>query len=163
AQSDDDRRRHLRLHQRQHHDRDAGLERPAPPHSGRAAAPFARPAVHRADGTSAARRPVMAERKAEAEGRGGLKDGNGKVRLGSGAFAGPYSFRSRFENGGETNPEELIGAAHAGCFSMALAFGLEKAGHKATRIRTTAKVRLEASDGGFAITAIALETEAEVP
>jgi osmotically inducible protein OsmC len=105
----------------------------------------------------------MAERKAEAEWRGGLKDGNGKVRLGSGAFDGPYSFRSRFENGGETNPEELIGAAHAGCFSMALAFGLEKAGHKATRIRTTAKVRLEASDGGFAITAIALETEAEVP
>lgn len=105
----------------------------------------------------------MAERKAEAEWRGGLKDGNGKVRLGSGAFDGPYSFRSRFEDGGETNPEELIGAAHAGCFSMALAFGLEKTGHKATRIRTTAKVRLEPSGGGFAITAIALETEAEVP
>ena len=105
----------------------------------------------------------MALRKADAEWRGGLKDGAGKMKLGSGAFEGDYSFRSRFEEGGGTNPEELIAAAHAGCFSMALSFGLEKAGHKATRVHTTAKVKLEPQGGGFAITEIALETEAEVP
>ena len=85
------------------------------------------------------------------------------MRLGSGAFQGSYSFPSRFENGSGTNPEELIGAAHAGCFSMALAAGLSKAGFKPARIHTTAKVHLDKAGEGFAITRIALETEAEVP
>jgi osmotically inducible protein OsmC len=94
---------------------------------------------------------------------GTLKEGKGRMKLGSGAFEGAYSFRSRFENGTGTNPEELIGAAEAGCFSMALALNLEKAGHPAERIDTTAKVTLEASAGGFKITTIELETKAEVP
>jgi len=82
---------------------------------------------------------------------------------GSGAFSGPYSFSSRFEEGEGTNPEELIGAAHAGCFSMALADGLAQGGHVATRIDTTAKVKIEPVEGGFAITGIELICEAHVP
>jgi osmotically inducible protein OsmC len=105
----------------------------------------------------------MPVRSSEAEWRGKLKDGKGTMKLGSGAFEGSYSFPSRFESGGGTNPEELLGAAHAGCFSMALAFGLEKAGHPATRVHTTAKVHLDQVAGGFAISAIELNTEAEVP
>lgn len=85
------------------------------------------------------------------------------MKLGSGAFEGAYSFKSRFENGTGTNPEELIGAAEAGCFSMALSLNLEKAGHPAKRISTTAKVTLEASGGGFKITTIELQTRADVP
>lgn len=85
------------------------------------------------------------------------------MKLGSGAYEGPYSFASRFESGTGTNPEELIGAAEAGCFSMALSSNLEKAGHPAKSIRTTASVKLEMKDGGPKITAIDLETEAEVP
>jgi lipoyl-dependent peroxiredoxin len=83
--------------------------------------------------------------------------------LGSGAFEGAYSFTSRFGDGSGTNPEELIAAAEAGCFSMALSLGLEKAGYQPKRISTTAKVSLEQSAGGFRITTIDLETEAEVP
>lgn len=94
---------------------------------------------------------------------GSLKEGKGTMRLGSGAFEGPYSFKSRFENGMGTNPEELIGAAEAGCFSMAFALNLEKAGYPPKSIRTTAKVTLEASAGGFKITTIELQTKAEVP
>jgi osmotically inducible protein OsmC len=105
----------------------------------------------------------MPVRSSEAEWRGKLKDGKGTVKLGSGAFEGSYSYPSRFESGGGTNPEELLGASHAGCFSMALAFGLEKAGHPATRVHTTAKVHLDQVAGGFAISAIELDTEAEVP
>jgi osmotically inducible protein OsmC len=85
------------------------------------------------------------------------------MRLGSGSFEGPYSFKSRFENGAGTNPEELIGAAEAACFSMALALNLEKAGYPPKSIRTTAKVTLEASAGGFKITTIELRTKADVP
>ena len=85
------------------------------------------------------------------------------MKLGSGAYEGPYSFKSRFEEGTGTNPEELIGAAEAGCFSMALSSNLEKAGHPAKRISTTATVKLEMVDGGPKITVIELETEAEVP
>ena len=85
------------------------------------------------------------------------------MKLESGAYEGPYSFSSRFENASGTNPEELIGAALAGCFSMALSSNLEKAGHPATRISTTANVKLEMIDGGPKITVIELETEAEVP
>ena len=71
----------------------------------------------------------MTARRADAEWQGDLRSGKGQVSLGSGAYSGPYSFRSRFESGDGTNPEELIGAAHAGCFSMALAAGLSAAGH----------------------------------
>src|SRR5579871_6711279 len=105
----------------------------------------------------------MAVRTADAEWKGDLRSGEGTVRLGSGAFQGAYSFRSRFENGQGTNPEELIAAAHAGCFSMALSAGLSMAGHPPTRVHTTAEVRLEKVGEGFAITSIALTTEAEVP
>ena len=94
---------------------------------------------------------------------GTLKGGKGTMKLGSGAYEGPYSFSSRFESGTGTNPEELIGAAEAGCFSMALSANLEKAGHPATRIRTNATVKLEIVDGGPKITAIDLDCEAEVP
>ena len=105
----------------------------------------------------------MPIRKAEAEWNGDLKSGSGMVILGSGAWKGPYSFQSRFESGAGTNPEELIGAAHAGCFSMALSAGLTAAGLKPTRIHTIAKVHLEKAGEGFAIPAIDLECEAHVP
>ncbi|MBY6261861.1 OsmC family peroxiredoxin [Azospirillum sp. 412522] len=105
----------------------------------------------------------MAMRQSDAEWRGDLKSGSGKMRLGSGAFEGSYSFPSRFENGQGTNPEELIAAAHAGCFSMALSAGLAQAGHAPTRVHTTAKVHLEKDGAGFAISRIELECEAEIP
>ncbi len=105
----------------------------------------------------------MVQRKASAEWRGGLQDGTGTMKLGSGAFEGAYSFASRFAEGKGTNPEELIAAAHAGCFSMALAAGLAQAGHQPKRVLTSAGVTLEKSGEGFAITHIALDTEAEVP
>ncbi len=105
----------------------------------------------------------MAKRTANAVWEGTLREGKGRVKLGSGAFEGQYSFASRFEEGTGTNPEELIGAAHAGCFSMALAAGLTKAGHNPTRISTKASVSLEKVGEGFKITTIELNTEGEVP
>ena len=105
----------------------------------------------------------MPVRKAEAEWRGTLREGKGEVKVESGLFAGQYSFGTRFENGKGTNPEELIGAAHAGCFSMALSAGLEKGGHPAKRVHTTAAVRLEKVGEGFGITKIDLDCQAEVP
>ena len=105
----------------------------------------------------------MATRTGSAVWEGTLKQGKGTMKLGSGAFEGPYSFSSRFEEGKGTNPEELIGAAEAGCFSMALSFNLEKAGHPAKRVSTTATVKLESADSGFKITSINLKTEAHVP
>jgi osmotically inducible protein OsmC len=105
----------------------------------------------------------MIVRHSEAEWNGNLQEGKGTIKLGSGAFQGPYGFRSRFENGPGTNPEELIAAAHAGCYSMALAAGLSRAGHPPTRVHTTAKVQLDKTGDGFTITRIDLETEAEVP
>jgi len=105
----------------------------------------------------------MAVRSAEAEWKGNLREGQGTVKLGSGAYEGRYSFASRFESGTGTNPEELIGAAHAGCFSMALSAGLGRAGFTPTRIHTTAKVHLEKVGEGFGITRIELETEAQIP
>jgi osmotically inducible protein OsmC len=105
----------------------------------------------------------MAKRTASAVWEGTLREGKGTVKLGSGAFEGQYSFASRFEEGTGTNPEELIGAAHAGCFSMALAAGLTKAGLKPTRITTKANVSLEKVGEGFKITTIELDTEVEVP
>jgi len=94
---------------------------------------------------------------------GTLKEGKGTMKLGSGAYEGPFSFQSRFESGTGTNPEELIGAAEAGCFSMALSSNLGKAGFTPKRISTTAKVNMGTVDGGPKITSIEVETEAEVP
>ncbi len=105
----------------------------------------------------------MATRTANAVWEGGLKDGKGKMKLGSGAYEGAYSFASRFENGAGTNPEELIAAAHAGCFSMALSAGLGKSGFSPKRIQTSAKAHLEKVGEGFKITRIELTTEAEIP
>jgi osmotically inducible protein OsmC len=105
----------------------------------------------------------MPVRKAEAEWKGNLREGSGKVKLGSGAFEGTYSFGSRFESGKGTNPEELIGAAHAGCFSMALSAGLGRAGFTPRRIHTTALVHIDKVGEGFEITKIELDCEAEVP
>jgi osmotically inducible protein OsmC len=105
----------------------------------------------------------MPIRKSSAIWEGTLKEGKGRIRLGSGAFEGPYSFSSRFEEGAGTNPEELIAGAHAGCFSMALAGGLAKAGFPPRRIATTAQVTIESTPGGFRITRIDLFTEAAVP
>jgi lipoyl-dependent peroxiredoxin len=105
----------------------------------------------------------MPARTGSARWEGGLQDGKGTVRLGSGAFEGPYSFASRFEDGSGTNPEELIGAAHAGCFSMALSVGLERAGTPPTSVDTTANVHLERADAGFRISRIDLDTTAVVP
>lgn len=102
-------------------------------------------------------------RRAEAEWQGDLKTGRGSMKLGSGAYEGQYSFQSRFEEGTGTNPEELIGAAHAGCFSMALSATLGKEGHEPRRVHTSARVELEKSGEGFAITRVRLKTEAEVP
>jgi osmotically inducible protein OsmC len=85
------------------------------------------------------------------------------MRVGTGAVDGPYTFASRFETGKGTNPEELIGAAHAGCFSMALAAALGRAGHTPTSIRTNAKVHLGTSEAGPTITRIDLEVEGQVP
>ncbi len=105
----------------------------------------------------------MPVRTASAVWNGTLKEGDGRMRLGSGAYEGPYSFGSRFEQASGTNPEELIAAAHAGCFSMALSGALGRAGHSARRIRTSAKAHLEKVGEGFQITRIELTTEAEVP
>lgn len=105
----------------------------------------------------------MPVRKAEAEWRGTLREGKGEIKVESGLFTGQYSFGTRFESGKGTNPEELIGAAHAGCFSMALAAGLERAGKPAKRVHTTASVRLEKVGDSFGITKIDLDCEADVP
>jgi len=105
----------------------------------------------------------MPTRKAEAEWNGTIREGKGTIKVESGAFTVPYSFGTRFENEKGSNPEELIGAAHAGCFSMALSGGLTKAGLKPTRIRTKAAVTIEKVGEGFGITKIELDCEATVP
>jgi osmotically inducible protein OsmC len=101
----------------------------------------------------------MPTRTAEAEWKGALRGGEGRMGFGSGAFSGPYSFASRFEEGEGTNPEELIAAAHAGCFSMSLANILDQAGHTPDSVRTSARVSIEPVDGGFGITRSELRTE----
>ena len=106
----------------------------------------------------------MPTRTADAEWQGDLRQGKGTMRVGSGAFEVSYSFKSRF--GDETvgtNPEELIGASHAGCYSMALSNALANAGFTPTRVHTTARVHINQALGGFAINPIDLETEAVVP
>jgi lipoyl-dependent peroxiredoxin len=106
----------------------------------------------------------MAKRSAHAAWDGNFTDGSGEMDFGGGAFSGSYSAASRFEEGEGTNPEELIAAAHAGCFSMALALGLEQAGHSPESVETTADVHLNpAEGGGFEINRIELHTRARVP
>ena len=102
-------------------------------------------------------------RKAEAQWFGDLKSGRGTMAVGSGAFSGPYSFISRFEGNKDTNPEELLGAAHAACFSMALSNTLAQRGKPVTNVTTTAVVTADKTDAGFAITKIALTTRGIVP
>ena len=102
----------------------------------------------------------MVQRTSSAQWNGTLKEGAGTMTLGSGAYTGPYTFASRFESGPGTNPEELVGAAHAGCFSMFLSALLTKAGFKPTSIRTTATVHV---GEGPTINLIELATEARVP
>jgi len=105
----------------------------------------------------------MPIRTAEAEWNGNLLDGSGRMKLGTGAYEGPYSFKSRMQDGAGTNPEELIAAAHAGCFSMALSAQLSNAGHPPKSVRTKANVHFDKVEAGFAITSIDLNTEADVP
>jgi osmotically inducible protein OsmC len=105
----------------------------------------------------------MIDRKADARWEGNLREGRGTIRLGSGAFEGPYSFGTRFQSAPGTNPEELLGAAHAGCFTMALSMMLTTAGHAPTSLETTATVHLDKVGEGFAITGIDLVTRGKVP
>lgn len=105
----------------------------------------------------------MPTRNANAVWKGDLPNGNGIVKFGSGAFEGKYSFKSRFEEGEGTNPEELIGAAHAGCYSMALSGELADAGFEPESVETKAEVTLEMVDGDPTITTIVLNVEAHVP
>ena len=102
-------------------------------------------------------------RTATAEWKGDLMGGSGTFALGSGAYEGTYSFATRFGEGVGANPEELLGAAHAGCYAMALANSLAKAGHVATSVKTTASVHLGKDDKGFLITRIDLVVDATVP
>ncbi|MFP4143346.1 MAG: OsmC family protein [Thermoplasmata archaeon] len=104
----------------------------------------------------------MVKRKADSEWKGMLKDGEGQMRLGSGAFEGKYSFHSRFEDGKGTNPEELIAAAHSGCFSMALAASLEEEGYDPESVKTEAVVDLQKVEGDFEITMIHLKNRSKI-
>jgi osmotically inducible protein OsmC len=94
---------------------------------------------------------------------GSFTEGSGKLRTGKGGLTGDYSAKSRFEEGEGTNPEELIGAAHAGCFSMAFSKALGDAGHPPTSVETTASVRLEKTDAGMTVTRIDLDSTGQVP
>ena len=105
----------------------------------------------------------MPVRKSEAQWNGDLKSGSGTMKLGSGSYEGKYSFHSRMENAPGTNPEELIAAAHAGCYSMALSHMLSEAGHPPTKIHTAAQVDFGPVPGGFAISKITLNVEGTVP
>jgi osmotically inducible protein OsmC len=105
----------------------------------------------------------MPKRKASARWEGSLQEGNGTMRLATGSYEGPYSFQSRFEEGDGTNPEELIAAAHAGCFSMALSLVLGHAGYEPEGIDTEATVQIDKVGDGFKITRIVLNTRARVP
>ena len=105
----------------------------------------------------------MATRNGSAEWRGDLKGGDGELTVGDGVFKGAYSFSSRFEEGEGTNPEELIAAAHAACFTMALSNMLAEHGHPADVVRTVAKVHLRQKEEGPTIQRIDLETEGRVP
>jgi osmotically inducible protein OsmC len=105
----------------------------------------------------------MPTRTSSARWQGTLKEGAGNLALGSGAFEGSYSFPSRFESGQGTNPEELLAAAHAACYSMALANALSSAGHTVNSVETTAAVHLDKGESGVSITRIDLKTRGDVP
>ncbi len=105
----------------------------------------------------------MTTSRASAVWEGKLRDGKGTFKAGSGAFGGSYSFRTRFEGAAGTNPEELIAAAHAACFSMALSAGLEQGGSPATRIETTAACTIDKVGDGFKITTMDLKVRGTVP
>jgi osmotically inducible protein OsmC len=105
----------------------------------------------------------MPKRRAEAAWDGSLQDGSGRMSMASGSYEGAYSFQSRFKEGEGTNPEELIAAAHAGCFSMALSGELGRAGHEPESVETAATVHIEKAGEGFAINRIELSTRARVP
>ena len=105
----------------------------------------------------------MPTRKADARWEGSLQEGNGVMSVASGAYEGPYTFQSRFQEGDGTNPEELIAGAHAGCFSMALSGDLGKAGYEPESVETTATVHLELGDGPPTLARIVLDTRARVP
>ncbi|MBV8991006.1 MAG: OsmC family peroxiredoxin [Solirubrobacterales bacterium] len=107
---------------------------------------------------------IRVTRNARASWQGTVSDGGGRIGLGSGAFEGPFTLRARVEEVERaTNPEELIGAAEAGCFTMSLANALSEAGHPPADLRTTASVRLEQQESGFAITRVELRTVGIVP
>jgi lipoyl-dependent peroxiredoxin len=107
---------------------------------------------------------IRVTRSADASWQGTVPEGGGRIALGSGAFEGPFTLKARMEDvERSTNPEELIGAAEAGCFTMSLANLLSEAGHPPADLRTTARVRLEQLETGFSITQIALETVGDVP
>jgi osmotically inducible protein OsmC len=105
----------------------------------------------------------MAGRNGSAQWQGDLQSGSGTLRVGDGVFEGNYSFKSRFEDGPGTNPEQLIAAAHAACFTMALSNILSSAGHTPESVQTTADVQLRFVDGAPTITRIDLKTEGSVP
>jgi lipoyl-dependent peroxiredoxin len=105
----------------------------------------------------------MPKRTASAVWNGSLQEGDGTMRMASGAYEGPYTFQSRFKEGEGTNPEELIAAAHAGCFSMALSGDLGRAGYEPETVETTATVHLEMGDGPPTVARIVLDTQARVP
>lgn len=105
----------------------------------------------------------MIQRKADAKWEGDLKSGKGNIKFGSGAFDGKYSFGSRFEDGPGTNPEELVAAGHAGCFTMALSHALAGAGHPPTSVETTATVSMDKVNDAMTITGIQLVTTGRVP
>ncbi|MCM4082971.1 OsmC family protein [Paractinoplanes hotanensis] len=105
----------------------------------------------------------MPIRTATARWQGNLTEGSGTIKTGKGGIQGNYSFKSRFEEGEGTNPEELIGAAHAGCFSMAFSKALSDAGFTPTSVDTVAKVHMDKTDAGFSVTRIDLETQGDVP
>ncbi|GID29079.1 OsmC family protein [Paractinoplanes brasiliensis] len=105
----------------------------------------------------------MPIRSASARWQGNLTEGSGTIKTGKGGIQGNYSFKSRFEEGEGTNPEELIGAAHAGCFSMAFSKALSDAGFTPTSVETVAKVHMDKTDAGFSVTRIDLETVGDVP
>ena len=104
----------------------------------------------------------MPKRTAEARWDGSLPDGRGVMKMSSGAYEGPYSFQSRFQEGDGTNPEELIAAAHAGCYSMALSADLGRAGYTVAHVETQATVQLDVGDDGASISGIELNTRARV-
>ena len=105
----------------------------------------------------------MPIRTASARWEGNLTEGSGTVKTGKGGYQGNYSFKSRFEEGEGTNPEELIAAAHSGCFSMAFSKGLADAGFTPTSVETVAKVHLDKTEGGFGVSRIELDTVGDVP